>query len=274
MRAAGTGRRTVVAPPAAVRSLEHWGPRNTERSAVGYDLHYEIRPPGEAEVVAEAEARLKAALRERDALPPEEAGRLRPDHPDPISHDAYEGRTARYRAAQDRVNAALAALYETERSYFRLNVSGMAGYREVMAALGMAFEDDPRPDPPRPEEFGLTHEQVWAFEDPEDFPDVAFTEEQKAKAAEHRAAVERVLAWHGRTDIPGIPLHKFSSNDGWLVLPDECRAAVKAWEEYVADKGEETAMTFIAEHTGDPDHWLAWIDYLRGAAEYGGFRVW
>ncbi|TNY36387.1 hypothetical protein [Thermomonospora catenispora] len=240
---------------------------------MGYDMWYEVRFSGEKEAVADALASLQAALRERDALRRHEAERLRAGRPDPPSGGAHGGRTERYRAAQEKVDAAYAALREAERSHFRLNVRGMERYRKAMAALGMAFESDP-PDWPGPEEFGLTREQVQAAGSPGDHPGLGLTEEQKARAAEHRAAVERVLAWHGETDAPGIPLHKFSSNDGWLVLPDECRAAVKAWEEYVADKGEETAMTFVAEHTGDPDHWLAWIDYLRVAVERGGFRVW
>jgi len=247
---------------------------------MGYDMYFVTRPAGEAEAVAALREVVNAAVAVRDQLPREEGGRLNPDRAREVgydAHEAYEGRTERYRHAQDQVMAALAEEAKAERSYFRLNVWGMGLFRDLMFNLGMAFEDEPHPEWPEVEDYGITYDDVRAVRYPEDYPDEvkALTTEDREKVDAFLAAQREVLSWHGKTDTPGIPLHKFGSNDGWLVVPAECEAAVKAWESYVADCGEAAAHAAISSRLGGRpvDRWLAWIEYLRGAARHGGFEV-
>lgn len=67
----------------------------------------------------------------------------------------------------------------------------------------------------------------------------------------------------------GIPLAKLSSNDGWLVHPEEIREALEA---------DLKLAPVIQGDLGDPDRWdlerwRQWITFLRGAADNGGFKV-
>lgn len=160
---------------------------------------------------------------------------------------------------------------DADASYFRLNVWGMSLYAASMAQLGMAFHDDPHPPWPEVDDYGLTNEQVWAVEFPEEYPDeyASITPAVMEKAHALLAENERVRAWHGRADMPGIPLHKFGSNDGWIVLPDECQAAVRAWRAHVSANGEHVPA-LRAEGLG---HWRQWIAFLEGAATHEGFEV-
>jgi len=118
---------------------------------------------------------------------------------------------------------------ENDLAYFRLNIWGMGRFRNLMDTGGMLDWDA---EPPH----GATGE---AFSD--------FTlEEPKG--------------------IPGI---KFTSNDGWLVTPDEIRAALAQLE----GSGNADVIREDAGE-GDIDYWLAWIHYLQVAERHGGFRVW
>ena len=58
---------------------------------------------------------------------------------------------------------------------------------------------------------------------------------------------------------PGIPIHKFSSNDGWWVTVHECRSALAMWEL----EGQPQGAGFRDD----------FIPFLIKAAENGGFRV-
>jgi hypothetical protein len=72
----------------------------------------------------------------------------------------------------------------------------------------------------------------------------------------------------GDTTPAGLPAYKLSSNDGWLVLPEEIRPALDLYraltepEKRVAAAGVEL------------DYWREWIAFLDRAAAHGGFRVW
>lgn len=164
---------------------------------------------------------------------------------------------------------------EVETSYFRLNIFGMGRYREAMAKLGMAFDAGDRPAWPDAEDHGTTHEDAWAAECPEDDPEgfKALTPERLEKANAFLSAQRDVLGWHGDADIPGIPLHKFSTNDGWIVQPAECEAAVQVWEKFAAEWGEAAVQGFLSRRGIDADYWRRWIEYLRSAARHGGFEV-
>lgn len=165
--------------------------------------------------------------------------------------------------------------------FFRLNVFGMGQYKEAMHALGMLHWSTGPGYNEWPDLGGNPTEQQWR---------------------KHAEACLPVLRDH-RGGPPGIPSHKLSSNDGWIVTPEECTAAVQAYEratkgqvhqalnESVAteredDRGMATARLVLdkltqagAHYEEKPDppiedtYWNEWIDYLRTAAKHGGFRV-
>lgn len=246
---------------------------------MGYDMRWRKVNPSETEAVAALNAEFRAACEVRDALPRAEAGVLsRAAIAAGVSidsDDAYEGRTPRYRAAQDQVHAAYVAMYEAEKSYFRIGAFSMGAYVDLMLRLGMAFADDPHPPFPKPEECGTDWDAVDAVRYPESYPDITFTDSRLVAALKFSEEVNRVLAWHGRADTPGIPEHKFSSNDGWIVLPAECEAAVRIWQKFAEDESEEKASAVVAESLGEGrmETWAAWIAYLAGAARHDGFEV-
>ena len=138
--------------------------------------------------------------------------------------------------------------------YFGLNVWGMRWCRDEMACKGMIFDAGSLPDwPDCPDDF-----DPYARKYPEDYPDGKLTAEQEARADAYFAQLDEVLSWHG-PEMPGIPGHKFSSNDGWIVLPAECEAAVRLADDHVP-----------AEY---PDLWRDWIAFMRRSARHGGFEV-
>lgn len=132
--------------------------------------------------------------------------------------------------------------------YFRLNVWGMGECRQLMFNLGMAYEAPEKCIPPWPElaDFGLTEYP----DDPADDTS-GFTQ-----------ACDDVLRWMA-PDHPGIPLHKLGSNDGWLVTPLECKGAIALWNKARDNGASEPPV----------DWWSRWLEYLRRAADNGGFRV-
>ncbi|MFJ7264379.1 hypothetical protein ACIQV2_29945 [Streptomyces globosus] len=133
---------------------------------------------------------------------------------------------------------------------YRFNRSTMGYAKATMARLGMLSHEE-APDP-RPEDFGLT---------PEDLRDPGGGRSPEALAA-------YTAAWRDwQAERPtGIPHYKIGEgNDGRLVTPDENRAALAAFE---AQPDAAKAGTMAEE-----PRWDEWIDYLRRAAEHGGFRV-
>ncbi|MGO1230651.1 hypothetical protein [Glutamicibacter arilaitensis] len=129
-------------------------------------------------------------------------------------------------------------------SYFRLNIGGMGLYMQTMLELGMAHASAaPKiewPSYPDDEDDAEAMDAFWALKD------------------------ERT-GQHLTTD-PTIPSHKlYGTNDGWHVTPAEIRAALNAWD---SRPSSET----VNEIT-QTEYWGKWIDYLRLAADSGGFRV-
>lgn len=258
---------------------------------MGYDMYWRKKDDAEAAAVNAADDQFHAAVRERDQLPEGERGtmnmeRVKRDRLDFDSHEAYDGRTARYAAAQDKVMAASAARYAAEQSYFRLNISGMGWARAVMERFGMVFDDPTLPDFPSPGDFGTDYDHVDAVKHPGDYPGVMFTDEKLRAAVKYREALDGHLAWHG-IEIPGIPLHKFGSNDGWIVLPAEAEAATRIWKTAFDEMGEDKARAIVAGgdspgnelsvSADDADRywslWLRWIAFLAGSVRHDGFEV-
>jgi len=230
---------------------------------------------GEKAAVDALRADFYAACEVRDALPRSEAGAYRRGADDMDAHESFDGRTERYARAQDAVTAASREVDDAEHSYFRLNIHGMGRYRGLMEDLGMAFEDEPHPPFPKPEDYGTNWEDIEAAEYPEDHAGYGWTDGRLVAALKHVDAVNAVLAFHGNADTPGIPLHKFGSNDGWIVVPAECEAAVRTWRDFVAAEGDEAALNYVSNKLGEgrADYWLKWIAYLAGAARHDGFEV-
>ena len=60
-----------------------------------------------------------------------------------------------------------------------------------------------------------------------------------------------------------IPAHKFRSSEGWLVSPEELRAALR----YAPEVGRHPAT---GELLG---WWVEWVEFLRGGSTHGGIHV-
>lgn len=227
---------------------------------MGYDMR--IVEPATAEEAERLTAALQAfwyAVKARDSLPRGSADRDR---------------------AQQVVDMASRALDAADVNYFRLNISGMGRYCDIMSSFrndyfGMLKDCDPGPFPVKPDDLtwddvNATHPEYGA----EDYADhlAAMTPETLARAKEHRAAIEAHLRAHD-ADTPGMAIHKlYGSNDGWLVTPGEIKAALKVYDETPDDKRD----AILAEHGLVDDklaYWQSWIAFLRRAANHGGFRV-
>jgi len=220
---------------------------------MGYDMRLRRIPDGEAEVVAVAREVCRKAVAARDAFPrsaydtrDENSGYLRSSDPEP-------------NAAQLAVEAAYDALNKAERSYFRLNIWGMSRCCEYMNARGMLCQPGvSRQWPTCPDQ--NAYEWVTYPDDRSHLSEP--TPEQIGAAEAYAAELDRLLAEHPG-ECPGIPVHKFGSNDGWIVTPPECTAALGALA--------------LARGAGvvDPDEpwWPRWVEYLRLGAEYDGFEV-
>lgn len=156
--------------------------------------------------------------------------------------------TAGYVAAQAVVEETCDAIDTARTSYFRLNNRGMGYCHELMEKYGMVY------DPPR--------EGAWpAYPN---IPEDATDEEEEAMDQQYREAAKPFLSQHpeGGEVIPSL---KFSSNDGWIVTPEECRATVAAWRA----KGSPTP-----HYNDEPLRWWGeWIAFLEHSADRGGFTV-
>lgn len=134
--------------------------------------------------------------------------------------------------------------------YFRLNIGGMSSYADAMLDLGMAHES----------RSGI----YWS-----DSPDYPEDEDNETALAAYREAMDKLTGAHGEpADDPTIPLHKFSSNDGWYVTAEEIRAALDAYESRCSEDLSDATVELI-----ETDYWGEFIAWLRLAAEHDGFRV-
>lgn len=207
---------------------------------MGYDM-YTVQPADEAEktAVAAAQARVR-------------------DLPHPFTVPEGEERDAAGKAWED----AWRALNLAEKSYFRLNITGMGRCCGFMDEVGMITGED-APGFPTPDEYGLDE---WP-DDPADYEG----DERKAAEAKLTPSSRKFLNdCQATTDyepqpVNGIPVGKFSSNDGWLVTPAQCRAAVDKWK--------TAPLTAQRDIEAQADWWPSWIAFLDHAAERGGFRV-
>jgi hypothetical protein len=206
---------------------------------MGYDMYWLRSPDGEAEAEEAANKVFRRACDTRDALP--------------------RG-SAEAAAAQVQVSAAYDAMYEARKSYFRLNVWGMGTVRQAMLNVGMAYEGDSSGDWPEfPDEFYELDDEERA---------VAFPKETRER--------DTHLAWSERPADAGVSLHKFGSNDGWIVTPDECTAAVALAHKLRDEQPKRYGEALIAagvNNEGWLETWNDWLQWIADAAEHGGFTV-
>jgi hypothetical protein len=207
---------------------------------MGYDMRMATKPEVSAEDQAKAKELREKASAIGETLMADTRARVKDKTPLPDDHEARETEYWKLHNAAD-------ALDRPE--YFRLNVWGMGKYAEVMYELGMLHSPSVSGDQ-------ITPWPRWDDELPDD--------EAEAKYDREKAPI---VSYHDPSEPPTIPDHKFGSNDGWQVTPDEIRAALAAY----ADRTTELSQK--ARETIETDYWGRWIDYLTKAAEHGGFYV-
>ncbi|MGD6749142.1 hypothetical protein [Streptomyces sp. BH105] len=182
------------------------------------------------------------AVKARDALT------VPRDHPD-------------QEAAQKIVHERYEAMHDADTAYFRLNIWGMGRYTEIMEQLGMTVSDYSAPPFPHQPE-GVTWDEIEAAQEAGDAANTPVRPEVLAYLKQQEAHV----AWRPEPAF-GIALHKFGSNDGWLVTPEEIKAALETYRTH----GSGEVKVIVGD---DLDYLLKWIAYLERAQHRGGFRVW
>lgn len=284
-----------------------------ESRPVGYDMYCVNDDEAEKALVAELQRQVNEAIEVREALPKEYRGEwadgeLKALHDAGGSpFDAYPANVhPEYVKAQDEVRRLADARDSAERSYFRLNIWGMRVYRDVMVGLDVARMDYSGPAWPEfdkvdPRWIVVTtkaatvdgkeipehttrvmdpKEWFWAWEEEPQHRDADYVEpspEVVQVFKEHRAAIEATLSWRPEPDTDfRIPLHKFGSNDGWHVTPEECFFAGNTMKT-IREAEHERFFTVLGAAGIKEEKAIAyfdqWIEYLLVASERGGFRV-
>lgn len=202
---------------------------------MGYDMYWRQRPQEMVDAYIAAEVEFAAAVKVRDT-----------------AHSGGSSVSLEATPEQKRVHAAYEAMRDAERYYYRLNIWGMSIARDAMGERGMLHGYgyslgmwESVPDP--------------TTEDPDDDP-------------VYVAAVERVRA--GSVEHPGIPAHKFGSNDGWIVTPLEIKSAMQLYVASCEETGDDP-FTWLPQHADGPvEWWPEWMGWMAAAADHGGFEVW
>jgi hypothetical protein len=118
-----------------------------------------------------------------------------------------------------------------------------------MLDLNMACDNGPPPKFP-----------LWAVYGVSDFD--VLGRPVGGEAQEYESELRTILSWHGDAKNTGIPLHKLTTPLGWYVTPEECRAAVAAYDRARAG-GIRHPRIFGTDL----------IPFLRVATEGDGFEV-
>lgn len=257
---------------------------------------------------------------EKDLEAEEKKNKLSADFNEAVkARDAFERDAPEYKQAQSDVHQLYMMMESADINYFRLNIGGMSICREVMLDLGMAYESlTPEKEWKKPNDFNpqLNYDLIDLYEYPEEGKEIDKPAGYDEWMAYRNEKLSMAMPAEGQT-ANGLPLHKFGSNDGWRVTPDECRDAVRIYEEILARKAKDggllgndtppgivavmVAMTkasiIRANRYSRPDsgsdveqqlvdhaysnylltkgtHWFCkWIEFLRFAADHGGFKV-
>ena len=172
---------------------------------------------------------------------------------------------------------------------YQLTFDGMFEVAAGMAAAGLLDEKTKAPKLPNWPPRGLSEEradELWPHifdpHEQEDVPlaDVLRPDEKPVVADAIARYLVRFEAATGRAAPPGKALaYKFTSSDGWLVTPAECRVIADGLE--AALSGQRTRLVRELKARGYSqnrktivDLLEPWAQYNRVAADYGGYRVW
>jgi hypothetical protein len=242
---------------------------------------YWIKPDPEIEKrYHEAMDRVYKLWKIRDALPKEEHGHpTREEMMNFGNGEAPANASERYRQAQRVSHEAYEAAQAIQQNYFRLNIFAMGHYVDVMLELDMVVamaERETYPQAPWKDE--PNGSEIWdTYYEWESGQFVEGDVAERWKFAEHAHDLQTYLT--GPSDPKNrIPTYKFGTNDGWIVTPDECRAAVERARSYTDD---EVRAAFSAVHRNATverlnealSYWHKWIKFIEGAAEHEGFEV-
>lgn len=122
--------------------------------------------------------------------------------------------------------------------YFRLNCSAMAKTREVMLSLEIVRS------------CGWPKWPKWPGDDHFDDENDPTTDE----GAAYRAS-ESIFKSEGDDPVP--PVHKFCSNDGWVITAKGCQAM----------------LDMATGHDVDLPWWGEWLQFIEASIGLGGFEV-
>lgn len=151
-----------------------------------------------------------------------------------------------------------------EGSYFRLNMWEMGVYADAMDQLGVLADGYTMDDAPKWPDYPDGYFE-WKYEE----EGVEFTPEQIAAFQKVTEQTDARCSW-SPAGVLGIPAHKFGTNDGWLVTPDECR-----WVSSKLSTAKPDDITAALEKAGvnDREYWDSWVKWIGDAADHGGFEV-
>jgi hypothetical protein len=230
---------------------------------MGYDMYLHTRDPDAEKRTEDARAAFYAACKERDALVPDGAGWGTPERQAAMVTDEYKERQAKVETLSAEMDAA-------NTNYFRLNNAGMRAMCESMDQLGMLvteYDGNPHGAWPTHQEFGLTRDEFDALCDME-------RDEQRAHPdARFREFAERgdfIRSWSPLES--GIPVHKFGSNDGWIVTPLDIAAGLRAYRAADSDDVAKVRQEWIWEGR-TTSYFDEWIAFLERAQAGTGFEV-
>lgn len=208
---------------------------------MGFQLCTVVRDDDEDAAVAEAQAAYDAAVEARN--------KLGSSHP----RLAMSAPTDQETLAQAEVELAAEALYDAKKSEFEMTAATMEDTLALMTMHDMFDQASQEPPWPDPVDYGLTAAEAAPAHDMSIPPS-----ELPQQLHQYRAALDALT--RQTSDLPtGIPAYKLSSNNGWLVTPDELTAALAA-------AGTRDAHPDIS-------WWRDWIDWLDYARTHHGIRV-
>jgi hypothetical protein len=166
-------------------------------------------------------------------------------------------------------------------AYYQLTFGGMSEVAAAMAVAGLLDGEAVAPELPDWPPPGLSPEraeqlQYYLF-DADKWKQVAKPKERPIVADFLKRFSE---ATGRRSESPGlVPAYKFQSNDGWLVLPEECCVIADGLEAALNKRRAELVrglrkLGYSRTKETVADLLVWWAQYNRVAADHGGYRVW
>lgn len=185
-----------------------------------------------------------------------------------MARNACQLHTPEWEAAQLVVEEAGERMYATDLNYFRLNIFGMSKMRESMHRLGMLATEYDGPRWPNPADFGIEGDDYWDYQERREINGGPQPGEEHLE--KFFQAQEEHLSW-SPPDEPGLPVHKFGSNDGWVVTPRDIAGALALLDK--ADPKEVEAVRAEWARDDGTNGFDDWIEFLKRAGKLSGFAV-